>query len=124
MGTTPESETLLPDLPAVRPQPLALVPPLDGFDAWWAVYPRKTAKDAARKAYRAALKRATVEELLAGAERYRDDPHRTPQFTAYPATWLNGGRWGDEPLPSAGPPPRAPLAPQDEHFRGGGGFFQ
>ena len=66
------------------------------FAQWWEVYPRHVAKDAARRAYAKAVKRATPQELLAGAERYRDDPTREPAFTAYPATWLNAGRWADE----------------------------
>jgi hypothetical protein len=31
--------------------------------------------------------------------RYRNDPNREPEFTAHPATWLNAGRWDDDPLP-------------------------
>lgn len=77
---------------------LTLVPSAPGsaFDAWWAVYPRKTAKEAARAAYAKARRKATADELLAGAKAYRDDPTRVAQFTPHPATWLNGGRWQDE----------------------------
>ena len=31
--------------------------------------------------------------------RYADDPNRVEAFTAHPTTWLNAGRWNDEPLP-------------------------
>jgi len=38
--------------------------------------------------------------IVSAAERYRDDPNREDGFTALPATWLNGERWLDDPLPS------------------------
>lgn len=76
------------------------------FEAFWAVYPRRTARAAAAKAWAKAIAQAPAEEILAGARRYSEDPNREAQFTAYPATWLNGGRWEDEALPgrqSSGP---------------------
>lgn len=88
--------------------PPPIVPPLTEaeFDAWWAAYPRKVAKDAARKAYAKARKRADAGTLLSAAQRYakaQDDP----KFTKHPATWLNGGCWDDEDAP-AKPPPSKP----------------
>jgi len=66
------------------------------FDEWWPFYPRKDAKDAARKSYAAAIKAgATPEELLSGVKRYpfnRDEPKYIPM----PTTWLNQGRWKAE----------------------------
>jgi hypothetical protein len=79
----------------------------DGFDDFWAVYPRKVAKGAAVRAYANARKSADAATILAGAERYRDDPRRDPAFTAHPATWLNAERWADEPA--------APPSPQPMH---------
>ena len=49
--------------------------------------------------FRSAIKEAEIGLILAGAERYRDDPNRVDTFTAHPATWLNSGRWNDAPLP-------------------------
>lgn len=70
----------------------------DGFEAFWQVYPRKRDKGAARKAYAAALKKTTAAELLAGAQRYAQErADQEHKFTKYPATWLNGECWGDEP---------------------------
>ena len=69
------------------------------FDRFYAIYPRKAAPDAARKAWDKAIKRATVDEIISGAERFRDDPNRDDEFTAHPASWLNAGRWNDDPLP-------------------------
>jgi hypothetical protein len=63
-------------------------------DRFWKPYPRKIGKDAARKAWKAALKRAPPETILAGLAAYRWP--EDPQFIPHPSTWLNGGRWADE----------------------------
>ena len=69
----------------------------EGFADWYAAYPRHKARDAASKAYRAALKQADAETLLAGARRYRAGcTGLDPKLIAHPATWLNAGRWKDE----------------------------
>jgi DNA-binding transcriptional ArsR family regulator len=73
--------------------------PMDRFDEFWSVYPRKTAKGQARKAWPAATRKVNPEVIIKGAMRYRDDPNRTDRFTKHPATWLNGECWADEPLP-------------------------
>jgi hypothetical protein len=65
----------------------------------WSVYPRRTAKGAARKALEKAIGKTSIEEIVAGAERYRDDPNREDAFTQHPATWLNAEGWEDDPLP-------------------------
>lgn len=90
----------------MRPAPLftenselASSPP--PFDRFYAVYPKHVGKEDARKAFAKALKKATAETIIAGAERYRDDPTRKPEFTAHPATWLNAGRWDDEYMVAA-----------------------
>lgn len=88
----------------VNDNPSVVVVAFDGMDAfehWWSIYPRHTAKGAARKAWAAAVKKAgDVELLFAGARRYSDDPARDPKYTKHPTTWLNGECWGDEPLPA------------------------
>lgn len=73
---------------------------LDEFDRFWQTYPRHEAKGEARKAWAKAVKVAPPEVIIAGAQRYADDPNRDPAFTAHPATWLNRERWLDEPLPT------------------------
>lgn len=68
------------------------------FDEFWKLYPRKTAKAAAVKAWRRARKAATVEEILTGVERYaKERAGQDPKYTAHPATWLNDARWDDDP---------------------------
>ena len=71
------------------------------FDEFWAAYPRREAKGAARKAWDKAIKRADPAEIIAGARLYRDRPDRDPRYTAHAATWLNADRWTDEPPPVA-----------------------
>lgn len=69
------------------------------FLAWYAEYPRKEARGAAVKAYRAARKKTDPATLLAAIR------SQTPrllaggkQFTPLPASWLNAERWLDEPV--------------------------
>lgn len=74
---------------------------------FWDTYPLKKSKDGARKSWRSAVKRAPAAVIVAGAERYRDDPGRKPEFTKHPTTWLNQGCWDDElvsPRSSVTPP--------------------
>lgn len=98
-------ELVPPPLAAERDRPMTVT-----FEEWWTVYPLKRGKDAARRSYKTALgkvRKATkggdaAAILLAGAERYRDDPNREDAFTMRPTTWLNQGCWDDEPLPARG----------------------
>ena len=66
------------------------------FNEFWKEYPRKLDKGAAFKAFRSALKRSKFEDILAGAIRYAKDPFRDPEYTKYPATWLNAESWENE----------------------------
>jgi hypothetical protein len=63
------------------------------FEEFWNAYPRKLDKAKAFRAFKSALKRATFEDILAGVIAYRNDPARNPDFTKYPATWLNSDSW-------------------------------
>lgn len=69
------------------------------FTTFWKAYPRRVGKRAARAAFERATKRAPANEIIAGAQRYSDDPNREPKFTAHATTWLNRDGWEDEPLP-------------------------
>ena len=70
------------------------------FEQFWAVYPKKDDKGLARRSFEKALKRASLEDIVAGAEKYRDDPNREQAFTKNPSTWLNADAWENGPLPS------------------------
>lgn len=77
------------------------------FEAFWAAYPRRKAKDVAAKAFAKAMQRIDDPDplavILAGIERALpgwDDLN----FVPYPASWLNAGSWDDEaPTPRTGP---------------------
>jgi hypothetical protein len=71
-----------------------------GFDTFWAVYPKKDDKPLAKRSFEKALDRAALDVIVAGAERYRDDPNREHAFTKNPSTWLNADAWENGPLPS------------------------
>ena len=79
------------------------------FPEWYAAYPKKEKKIAARKAYEKALgvlaadkrvvsgQMTAVDILLCAAHAFRG--RRTgqdPTFTPHPASWLNAGQWDDE----------------------------
>ena len=72
------------------------------FNLFWAIYPRKEAKGAARTAFIKACKKVSVEIIIEGAKRFASDPNRQPEFTAHASTWLNQERWADSPLPQRG----------------------
>lgn len=83
-----------------------VVPLLDvAFDEFWSLFPagRKKAKSAARRAFAGAVKRAGLDAVMAGVRRYAADTNLpAPEFIPMPSTWLNQGRWEDEPEPARG----------------------
>lgn len=77
----------------------------DEFDQWYSRYPKKEAKEAARKAFVKARKSVDLKALIEGADKYAaamKDKDR--QYVALPATWLNAGRWADEISETPGQP--------------------
>lgn len=93
-----------PNTPAPAPEPTPVEKPAqkpaDGFDQWWATYPKKVKKRDAEKAYRAALKTgATPEQLLQALHQHVANwkaRATAPQYIPYPGTWLRAGSWEDE----------------------------
>lgn len=84
------------------PQPpqgeLPTVPP--SFDRFWAAYPNKVGKDAARKAWEKAKGKPKIDELLAILDRQKTWPkwrNDNGRYIPNPSTWINQGRWNDEP---------------------------
>ncbi|RJU01996.1 hypothetical protein D6T65_05085 [Arthrobacter frigidicola] len=78
-------------------EPTPLSDKSDEFDRWYAVYPKKEAKTAARKAFIKARKTVPFETLIEAAANYAQaTAAKERQFIALPATWLNAGRWEDE----------------------------
>jgi len=71
--------------------------PSDAFDQFWKKYPHKVGKKAALKAFAAAKRTGvTWARMTFALDRYI---HEKPPDRAWcnPATWLNQGRWDDEP---------------------------
>lgn len=80
-----------------KPEP----PDVDAlFREFYAAYPRRVAVKAARKAFGTALKEATFDQIMGGVASYAEEIKRRgtrPVYIAHPASWLNAGRWTDEP---------------------------
>jgi hypothetical protein len=68
---------------------------MNGFEAFWILFPRRIGRLAAMKAYERALKLASADVILEGVERYKANK---PEYAdwCHPSTWLNQGRWMDE----------------------------
>lgn len=72
----------------------------DGFEEFYAVYPRKAARGDAVKAFCTALKKTTPDVLVAGAKRYAAEVQGAElKYVKYPATWLNAQCWTDQAPP-------------------------
>ena len=86
------------------------------FADWWATYPRKRGKGQALRAYRTARKKTTAEELLTAiSQQSKSLTARGAEYCPYPATWLNGERWTDQPDPTSRAP--AKVSAREEMFQ-------
>ena len=106
----PNIELQNPPIPPQRPTAaLATVEAIPSqFDKFWTAYPRRVGKGAARRAWEAAVKAGVdPDDIIAGAERFRADPNRSPdaRYTPHPSTWIRGERWLDEAVVELPPQP-------------------
>ena len=74
----------------------------EDYERFWKIYPRRVGKISAHAAWKKSLLAADAETIIKGAQAFADDPNRQEEFTPHPATWLNQGRWEDDPLPERG----------------------
>jgi uncharacterized protein YdaU (DUF1376 family) len=81
-------------------KPIPSASEVDGFDAFWAAYPKKVAKPEAKKAW---TNLKPDEELIARILTALTETKRTPdwtreqgRFVPHPSTWINQQRWEDE----------------------------
>ena len=77
------------------------------FDQFWTAYPKKKAKDDARRAWdRRRPDKILLSTILVAIEAQRRSPEWLKdggQFIPYPATWLNQARWMDESTAAPAP---------------------
>lgn len=76
------------------------------FEEFWEAYPNKIGKPSAEKAFSQAIKRASLDEMMAGVRAYAaktDD-----RQWCSPVKWLSDDRWKDQP---AKPPDKLPPKP-------------
>ena len=66
-------------------------------ERFWPVYPKRTAKGAALRAFKTARKKHDLDAIVAGAVKYaRERNGQDSKYTRAPASWLNGLCWMDE----------------------------
>lgn len=97
-----------------RTEPLRTTEMDAAFDTFWEMYPKRRGKQDARKAFDKAVRDVGAETVLDGAARLAADPNLPVDATLIPnpSTWLNQGRWDDDPYP-----PRFTGNRQDDLFR-------
>ena len=90
--TETETETDIHAQPPVAREP-------SRFPDWWAIWGKKKAKGDAEKAYKAALKKISHDDLMAKTRAYWDHVKASGtdlQYVPYPATWLRAEQWDDD----------------------------
>lgn len=85
-----------PDKPAPKGTPNTTIDA--EFPTFYDRYPRKAAPAKAREKFRAARKKASLTDILAGLDTYK---RTKPSYAdwAHPSTWLDGERWLDQAEP-------------------------
>lgn len=109
-----ETDTETGEEEVAEEKTIARVVEPDRFEQFWREYPRKTAKDDARKAFK---KRNPDAELfrvmMAALARQKQWRQWQEGVIPHPATWLNGSRWEDEDPPARASPNGQHLSPQE-----------
>ncbi len=84
------------------------------FERFWAAYPNKVGKADASKAFDRAIKRTSMDVLMAGLGIYAAKSDDRPWCN--PATWLNQDRWADQPVAVARGSPQSRPNPLSDAF--------
>ena len=70
---------------------------IDGFDEFWATYPRRIGKKAALKSWINAIKTVDPQTIINATNEFSTAvAGKETQYIAHPSTWLNEGRWDDD----------------------------
>lgn len=87
---------------SLRSEETRAPPTAAAFEQFWQAYPNKVGKQDARKAFDKAIKSGsvTIEKMAAGLHAYVNKTDDRPWCN--PATWLNQGRWDDQPAAGTG----------------------
>ncbi|KKL26427.1 hypothetical protein LCGC14_2395380 [marine sediment metagenome] len=70
---------------------------MNGFETFWQAYPQKQGRDKAEESWRKKTKGVPIEAILAGITKWAASQKWAEGFIPLPATWLNQGRWKDDP---------------------------
>lgn len=105
-GVGPEStRTSHSSEPVIEPKSMATKNPLEGFDRFYKLYPRKQNPQAAQKAWKKLAPNAELQGriMIALAKQMTsiDWLKSGGQYIPHPSSWLNGRRWEDELQPAA-----------------------
>lgn len=71
----------------------------NGFNEFWALWPRRQKKLDAKKAYQGAIKIVQHDEIMTGVRSFLEhlEKEKTERkFIPLPASWLRAGSWEDE----------------------------
>jgi len=74
------------------------------FEQFWRIYPKRVGKKKAQAAWKKAVDKPPVVDILKAIEIAKRTDQWTKengQFIPHPSTWLNEGRWADQPIQSA-----------------------
>ncbi|MFK0273672.1 YdaU family protein [Ensifer sp. NPDC090286] len=106
LPTTSDLSSLRSDTSSLRSEDASAPDSKIDFENFWDAYPNKTGRPSAEKAFSQAIKRANLDEIMAGVRTYAaktDD-----RQWCSPVKWLSDDRWKDQP---AKPPDKAPPKP-------------
>jgi len=70
------------------------------FDVFWECYPKKVGKKEAKKAWEKAKDKPTIDAVIEAVEMQKQSQawiKDNGQYIPNPATWINQGRWDDQP---------------------------
>lgn len=88
--------------PVRTPRSRPIRTPMDtDFEQFWQAYPKKIGKKDALKAWLKATDKPAMVDILHAVEQSKKSEQWTKnngQFIPNPSTWLNQGRWTDQPL--------------------------
>ena len=82
----------------------------EAFILFWKAYPRKTGKDKALESWK--KKSPPLADCLTALEWQRNQSQwvkDSGQFIPHPTTWINQGRWNDEPIKASAGSSSAPI---------------